>query len=94
MIIFCAIEYDIRPIMQSKMGHLFQKLENDFEMSETETESNSDLQEELDYISDEEYNENYSFIKKKETVQFKKPNKKVETNIKLLSLEEEDYIQE
>ena len=88
------VEYDIRPIMQSKMGHLFQKLENDFEMSETETESNSDLQEELDYISDEEYNENYSFIKKKETVQFKKPNKKVETNIKLLSLEEEDYIQE
>tara|TARA_B100001094_G_scaffold160205_1_gene154929 strand:+ start:1661 stop:1909 length:249 start_codon:yes stop_codon:yes gene_type:complete len=61
---------------------------------ESDTESISSEIQELEYISDEEYNENYSFIKKE--LKFKK--KYQENSILLknenLILKEEEYLSE
>jgi len=69
---------------------IFEKIKND-----SETESITSEINEMEYISDEEYNENYSFIKKKE-IQFKTKQKEVSVlfeNVNLI-LQEEEYLSE
>ena len=70
---------------------IFEKIKND-----SETESVSSDNNEMHYISDEEYNESYSFIQKRE-IKFK--TKQKEANVVLfekcnLILKEEEYLSE